>query len=485
MADDGATAYAECIRYLFSNADYSGTAKRYQNPTENWARFDALLQKLGRPALDGAVKIVHIAGTNGKGTTSALCDAMLRAGGARVGLFTSPHLHSFRERIRVDGKLVSREAVVAAVREVRAAVDSLDGGGGASPFEKLTAAALVCFKNSGVEWAVLETGLGGRWDCTNHCAPAVCGVTKIGLDHMNVLGSTVEAIAGEKAGIIKAGVAAFAAPQEEAALAVLRAAATKVGTTLRVVGSAADGGDGGDGDGGTAALEADGPLPRWLQLPHQRLNAALASAMLSELAARGALAADDAAARHAALRAARWPARFESLRPAALGGAELVVDVAHNEPAVGALLSAAAALLPAAAPRVLIFGANSDKDVAKMLKMVSATPHLVGAVAVCSGHPKAMKAEEISTLANGGGGGGPAWTAAATMEEALTQAAAALRQAADAADPPPQKQMGTVLCFGSVFVAAAMREALAKLEPALFQEDDWVFEGAKEPPLVM
>ena len=485
MADGGATAYAECIRYLFSNADYSGTAKRYQNPTENWARFDALLQKLGRPALDGAVKIVHIAGTNGKGTTSALCDAMLRAGGARVGLFTSPHLHSFRERIRVDGKLVSREAVVAAVREVRAAVDTLDGGGGASPFEKLTAAALVCFKNAGVEWAVLETGLGGRWDCTNHCAPAVCGVTKIGLDHMNVLGSTVEAIAGEKAGIIKAGVAAFAAPQEEAALAVLRAAATKVGTTLRVVGSAADGGDGGDGDGGMAALEADGPLPRWLQLPHQRLNAALASAMLSELAARGALAADDAAARHAALRAARWPARFESLRPAALGGAELVVDVAHNEPAVGALLSAAAALLPAAAPRVLIFGANSDKDVAKMLAMVSATPHLVGAVAVCSGHPKAMKAEEISTLANGGGGGGPAWTAAATMEEALTQAAAALRQAADAADPPPQKQMGTVLCFGSVFVAAAMREALAKLEPALFQEDDWVFEGAKEPPLVM
>ena len=79
MADDGANAYAECIRYLFSNADYSGTAKRYQNPTENWARFDALLQKLGRPALDGAVKIVHIAGTNGKGTTSALCEAMLRA----------------------------------------------------------------------------------------------------------------------------------------------------------------------------------------------------------------------------------------------------------------------------------------------------------------------------------------------------------------------------------------------------------------------
>ena len=120
-----------------------------------------------------------------------------------------------------------------------------------------------------------------------------------------------------------------------------------------------------------------------------------------------------------------------------------------------------------------------------MLKMVSATPHLVGAVAVCSGHPKAMKAEEISTLANGGGGGGPAWTAAATMEEALTQAAAALRQAAAAADPPPQKQMGTVLCFGCFRRRRDARGARQTRARALSTRTTGCSRGAKEPPLVM
>ena len=167
--------YAEAVRYTFANADFNGTAKRYQNPTENWQRFDQLLERLGRPL--NSLKCVHIAGTNGKGTTSALCEAMLRASGVTVGLFTSPHLHSFRERIRINGDLVPKKALVEAMRAVRPAVEAL---GYASPFEKLTALALVCFRNAGVEWVVLETGLGGRWDCTNHCTPLVCGVTRIG-----------------------------------------------------------------------------------------------------------------------------------------------------------------------------------------------------------------------------------------------------------------------------------------------------------------
>ena len=167
--------YAEAVRYTFANADFTGVAKRYQNPEENWKRFEDLLERLGQPLRP--LKCVHIAGTNGKGTTSALCEAMLRASGVSVGLFTSPHLHSFRERIRINGALVSKEAIVEAMRAVRPVVEDI---GYASPFEKLTALALVCFRNAGVEWAVLETGLGGRWDCTNHCSPLVCGVTRIG-----------------------------------------------------------------------------------------------------------------------------------------------------------------------------------------------------------------------------------------------------------------------------------------------------------------
>ena len=168
--------YAEAVRYTFANADYNGLAKRYQNPQENWDRFQRLLVSIDQPFR--ALKCVHIAGTNGKGTTSALCEQMLRSSGVSVGLYTSPHLHSFRERIRINGALVSKQAIVDAMRIVRPAVEAL---GYASPFEKLTALALVCFRNAGVEWAVLETGLGGRWDCTNHCSPLVCGVTRIGV----------------------------------------------------------------------------------------------------------------------------------------------------------------------------------------------------------------------------------------------------------------------------------------------------------------
>jgi dihydrofolate synthase/folylpolyglutamate synthase len=182
--------YAEAVRYIFSNADFTSAAKRYQLPQENWARFEALLTQLGDPFKK--LKVVHIAGTNGKGTTSALCEAMLRASGARVGLFTSPHLHTFRERIRLNGELVSKGDVVAAMEQVRPAVEAV---GYASPFEKLSALALVCFTRAELEWAVMETGVGGRWDCTNHCTPLVCGITRVGLDHMNVLGDTVTTIA--------------------------------------------------------------------------------------------------------------------------------------------------------------------------------------------------------------------------------------------------------------------------------------------------
>ena len=212
--------YAEAVRYIFSNADFTSAAKRYQLPQENWTRFEALLTHLGDPFKK--LLVVHIAGTNGKGTTSALCEAMLRASGARVGLFTSPHLHTFRERIRLNGELVSKADVVAAMEQVRPAVEAV---GYASPFEKLSALALVCFARAELEWAVMETGVGGRWDCTNHCTPLVCGITRVGLDHMNVLGDTVAQIAAEKAGIIKAGVPAFAVPQLAEALPALHEAA--------------------------------------------------------------------------------------------------------------------------------------------------------------------------------------------------------------------------------------------------------------------
>ena len=458
--------YAEAVRYTFANADFSGIGARYKNPRQNWDRFDQMLELLGQPL--SAMKVVHIAGTNGKGTTSALCEAMLRASGVgSVGLFTSPHLHCFRERIRVDGRLVSKEAIVTAMRKVRPVVERL---GYASPFEKLTALALECFRAAGAEWVVLETGLGGRWDCTNHCRPLVTGITRIGMDHMNVLGSTIDKIAGEKAGILKAGVPAFCVPQHADAMAVLKATADEVGAPLGV----------------SEAVSPSAPpgLPLWLSPRHQQHNAAMALAMMEALSAHGHLSAPKEAwsrARETVV----WPARFEILRPAPMQPSQaLVIDVAHNEPAVAALLASVAAKWPDA-PLVVIFGANFDKDVSAIVSLLCAQPKLCRGIAVQSSHPKAVPATQILDACAGQGSASEAqgalehagWEVALSMREALQQATAAL-----AGD---HGQDGRVLCCGSVFVAADMRAMLAREQPQLFATDDWVFDEAGEPALLM
>ena len=472
-------SYASSVRYIFSNADFTGAARRYQNLQENWKRFDGLLEKLGRPL--SQMQVVHIAGTNGKGTTSALCEAMLRASGSKVGLFTSPHLHSFRERIRLHGQLVSKEAVVAACDEIRPAIEAI---GDASPFEKLTALALVCFRNAGIEWAVLETGLGGRWDCTNHCEPAVCGITRIGLDHMNVLGSTVAEIAGEKAGIIKGCAPVFAVPQEPEALSVLESAAARAATELQVV------------------TDSEPPeLPFWISPTHQRLNAALATAMLSSLASRGLLP-DQPPTWLAARNETTWPARFEVLRPQLLEGSSvlggspiLVIDVAHNEPAIAALMRSVDAAWPKL-PVAIIFGANSDKDVVSIAKIFAAQPQVRQGVAVVSSHPKARPAQELvrgcvaASIEHAEASGMPAnssWCSASSMTEAVRVAAQSLRgnPGKRPRDEENVEPGGVVLCCGSVFVAADMRAALAQEEPELFSSVDWVHEQGGEPALLM
>ncbi|KAL3899464.1 MAG: hypothetical protein SGPRY_012636, partial [Prymnesium sp.] len=462
-------AYAACVRYIFANADFSSAGRRYQNPIENWKRFESLLDKLGRPLQH--LKVVHIAGTNGKGTTSALCDAMLRASGKRVGLFTSPHLHSFRERIRLDGRLVSKEAVVAAMDEVRPVVDAI---GYASPFEKLSALAFVCFARENMEWAVLETGLGGRWDCTNHCKPLVCGITRIGMDHMNVLGNTVAEIAGEKAGIIKKDVPAFCVPQEPSAIPVLHAAAADAGTTLHQV---------------EVSDEKSEP-PFWLSPAHQQLNASLACTMVHSLAVRGLLAEQPDVWRSARDHLL-WPARFEVITPKLLQDkvpkpeAEtptvMLLDVAHNLPAVEALLASVEHAYPNA-PLVLIFGANRDKDVHSMAQLFANQPNLHAGVAVVSGHPKAIPADEVVTLCNATAStqsrnaANCTWRAADNMLDAVSLAGESIHS---------QSSNGIVLCCGSVFVAADMRAALAEVEPGLFVPADSVFESCAEPHLLM
>ena len=232
-----------------------------------------------------------------------------------------------------------------------------------------------------------------------------------------------------------------------------------------------------------AANAADGAWPAWLSPRHQQHNAAMATAMLESLAARGHLSARDSTKWAAARDAAVWPARFEVLCPRPLPPTQqLVVDVAHNEPAIEALLASVDAAWPGA-PRVVIFGANFDKDVRKIVHLLCAQPGLRRAIAVRSRHPKAVPTAQIVAECGGGGGGGDgsgsdttaAWSEAPSMLDALGLAARTLRD----------EERGIVLCCGSVFVAADMRAALAADQPELFQPDDWAFDEANEPALLM
>lgn len=508
-----AKPYEEVVRYIFGNANYSGNPLPQQ---QRWERFERVLSRIGEPHRQ--LRVVHIAGTNGKGTTSALCDAMLRASGASVGLFTSPHLHSWRERIRVDGMLVGRAAVTEAFDAIQPTLDAEEE---LTPFEKLTALALTCFVRAGVDWAVLETGLGGLWDCTNHVlAPVVVGLARIGMDHVNVLGNSVREIASHKAGIMKRGSPAFSVPQPAEAHEVLVATAAEREAPLAFV----------DAEhsplvaraaqltAGAAAGEAAAPgraLPLWLRPTHQQHNLALAAAMIESLLKRGALGSAGASADPAAeldkllqqAVRARWPGRAETfVIPAPAGapeGAEgggratLVLDVAHNEDAVRALLANLGSLAPAgpagAAPPCvfeIVFGANKDKDATTMLGLIgaacapppgsAAAPRVHAVHLVKSSHPKCFAPADLARIAAEAAPSAPWHTEHGTLTSALD---AAIGAGASGAAAPGAEAVIT-LAFGSVFIVADARSHLAAVRPDVFAADDWAFEQASEPPLV-
>lgn len=217
--------YHECIDFLFNQVTsfQQVGADAYKPGLERIEEFCALL---GKPQQD--YHTIHIAGTNGKGSTSHIIASVLQHAGYRVGLFTSPHLKDFRERVRIDGKMISQQEVVAFVEHNMADIQRL----GLSFFEITAALAFHHFSQQGVEVAVIETGLGGRLDATNIIKPLVSVITNIGLDHTDLLGSTLKAVAGEKAGIIKAGVPVVVGERGEEYDAVFVQRAQTVGAPI-------------------------------------------------------------------------------------------------------------------------------------------------------------------------------------------------------------------------------------------------------------
>jgi dihydrofolate synthase/folylpolyglutamate synthase len=317
-------------------------------------RISTLLEALGDP--ERRYTLVQVGGTNGKGSTAAMLAAILKSAGRRVGLYTSPHLVSFRERIRVDGEPIGEDDVADGFDAIATLVARLD----ATMFEATTALALDHFAREAVDVAVLEVGLGGRLDATTVGTPAVSVIARIDLDHQDILGSTLEAIAREKAAIIRAGVAISAAQAPEAA-AVLAARAAATGVPLLMEGREL-------GVRVTArdlagqTLDLHGPGWRVSDARIPMLGTFQPSNALLAAAAAHALDVGAAAVR-AGLARARWPGRFEVLRA---GDRHVVLDGAHN-PAGARALAASLAEWFGDTPLTLVFGALRDKDAAGML----------------------------------------------------------------------------------------------------------------------
>jgi dihydrofolate synthase/folylpolyglutamate synthase len=310
--------------------------------------ISTLVARLGHP--ERTFRSVHVAGTNGKGSVTAMVDAALRAAGHRSARYTSPHLVSLTERFVIDGRPVTEDALVAVVADVRDAVDGLraDGGLATQPtfFEVTTAAAFELFRRARVEVAVLEVGLGGRLDATNVVSPddvVATAITSIALDHQTYLGSTLREIAFEKAGIIKRGVPVVVGPLDaEASDAIEQVARDRGAQVIRA-----------------SAQDCDG-MAIGLAGAHQRANAAVAVALLRIVDARGIRVPSQAVA--TGLAHPEWPGRLEVRRLA--DGRELLLDAAHNPAGAAALASY---LLTEGGPaRPLVFGAMRDKDIAGM-----------------------------------------------------------------------------------------------------------------------
>jgi dihydrofolate synthase/folylpolyglutamate synthase len=342
--------------------------------------IEALCGALDRP--ERSFRSIIVAGTNGKGSVTAMVHQALVAAGHRAGRYTSPHLQRIEERFVVGSREVSTAELEEAAREVRAAVERLqrDGFLSAPPtfFECATAAAFVLFRQAAVDPAVLEVGLGGRLDATNVVTPIAAAITSIDFDHQAQLGDTLEAIAYEKAGVIKPGIPVVVGAMPAAAEAVIaQACARRSAALIR----ASD----------CVRLEALAPAEA-LALPgeHQRGNAAVAACLLRQLPGLG-LRVPDAAIR-AGLSGVRWPGRLEQLE---YGNAKVLIDAAHN--AAGARALAAYLRRSAWQGSALIFGVMQDKDVGAMLAELAP----VSGPLVCTtpDTSRAMPAESVAAVA--------------------------------------------------------------------------------------
>ena len=412
-------------------------------------RMRLLLERIGNPHLE--VPTIHVAGTKGKGSTAAMITSILTADGYRTGLYTSPHLHRVTERIRVGLEPVSRENFAGLVEELWPEAEYANDRsefGALTFFEFVTAMAFLHFSKIEADFQVIEVGLGGRLDATNMVVPKVCVITPIMLDHVSVLGDTIELIAGEKAGIIKPGVPVVASPQSSTAIDVFARVASERNARLIQVSEIVDITPGAVGlDGQTFELRTPGgvyQLRTTLLGDYQRENAAAAVTaveMLGRPVSREGVVEG--------LAAVEWPARMQLM---SASGVRVLADGAHNPESVAHLKKAVAQYFEFER-LILVFGATRSHSAEGMIsELAGLSP---GVAAVKSRHPKSATAETIAEA-----------TRISGLEVALVSddVGEAARWAVREAGPND-----LVLATGSLAVAAEVIEEVEGIEPEIYE----------------
>jgi dihydrofolate synthase/folylpolyglutamate synthase len=414
-----ALEYDDALDFLYGLINYERSRPdRYAPDVISLERPRQLLERLGNPQEKYAT--IHVTGTKGKGSVSAMCASILQAADLRVGLYSSPNLQDFRERFRVNGDLIAPETLASLVERLQPHIAEIAG---LTWWEVITALAFQYFLEANVDIAVIEVGLGGRLDATNVLrTPLVATITSLSYDHMHLLGNTLAEIAFEKAGIIKPGIPVVSAPQRDEGREVLERVATERGSPLVLVGRdylySAEEGDM-NGQWLSAGLPGSPARRYWTPLmgDHQALNAAVALATLRQVQQAEFTISDEAIDQ--GLRRVNWPGRLEVVRRSPW----LVLDVAHNAESARWLREALTTRFPVlpAGKIVLIFGALSDKDVNGMFReLLPITSHLLLLQAV---NPRAFTTEQLTALAHDAGYAGPI-VAMTSAQEALGAAEA-------------------------------------------------------------
>jgi len=465
------TNYREAISQLLSLVDHEralvdqdGFPERTasgprQKSIFDLTRIEALLESLGSPHKKAFT--VHVAGTKGKGSTAALCDSALHAAGFKTGFYSSPHLHFFRERIRLETQPISEATFVELVEQVwphHLRMSGPSGPGAVTFFEFLTAMAFACFANENVDFQTIEVGLGGRLDATNVVEPSVSVITPISYYHTAILGETLTEIAGEKAGIIKPGAPVVVAPQPPEAQVTVEKVSRRLGTRLIQVGrdvnwERIDGKNGVTGNIGQhlegQSLIVRGRLSDYrLDIPllgtHQLINSATAVAALEVLREQGHDISEDAIQEGFAK--VSWPCRMEVLARSPT----VVADGAHNLHSMDALLNSLPDYL-SYRRLILIAGFSKERSVKEMIdRLVQVDPVVI---TTASRHPRSLAPDAVAEHFESHG-----FSAAVTdcPKDAVSYA---LGEA---------NKDDLILITGSLFVAAEAREAVLGIEPELY-----------------